>query len=194
MASSLPHGTHVLLHCCCAPCSGAVIERLLQMGVTPTLFFYNPNIHPSTEYERRKNELIRYAHTQGIPCIEAEYDPERWASIVQGHESDPERGERCSLCFGMRLQRTAQYAAANGFSVIATTLGLSRRKDREQVAAAGRWAATTVDSVSYFDYDWRKGGGSQRGDEIARNEGFYRQRYCGCRFSHQIFLTMNSPL
>ena len=179
-----PHNT-VLLHCCCAPCSCAIIERLSSENVCFSLFFYNPNIHPQDEYERRKTEIIHYASKLSIPLIDAEYDPEEWLLATQGHASDPEGGDRCSICFRCRLSKTAQYAVQYGFSHIATTLGISRHKNFQQVTDAGKFAASLAPGLTFLDINWRKGGGSARADQISKTEGFYRQNYCGCVYSSQ---------
>jgi predicted adenine nucleotide alpha hydrolase (AANH) superfamily ATPase len=170
----------VLLHCCCAPCSCAIIERLSAEGVCCSLFFYNPNIHPQDEYERRKAEVIRYASKLSIPFIDAEYDPDQWLIATQNRTADPEGGDRCSICFRLRLSKTARYAAAHGFSHIATTLGISRHKNLQQVTAAGLYAASLESGRTFLDINWRKQGGSARADQISKAEGFYRQTYCGC--------------
>ena len=173
----------ILLHSCCAPCSGAVIETLVREGVALTVFFYNPNIHPLTEYERRKAENKRFADKLGVPFVDADYDPPIWFARIKGLENAPERGERCTKCFDLRLERTALYAHENGFEAFATSLGLSRHKDQDQVNAGGHRAAARYEGLRYEDRNWRKGGGSDRGAQLAREEGFYRQKYCGCVFS-----------
>ncbi|MBQ1650822.1 MAG: epoxyqueuosine reductase QueH, partial [Paludibacteraceae bacterium] len=93
----------LLLHCCCAPCSAPILEWLLQNGHKPVLFFYNPNIHPMEEYEKRKRELTGYAEKLGIEVIDADYNHNEWLECVNGHEKDKERGARCSICFYQRL-------------------------------------------------------------------------------------------
>lgn len=173
----------VLLHSCCAPCSGPVIEMIHKSGIDLTIFFYNPNIHPLKEYEIRKNENIRFAEKLGIPFVDADYDPDRWFDGAKGHELDPERGERCTICFEMRFVATAQYAAENGFSTITSCLGISRWKDFDQVTRAGVKAASLYPGVTYWDYNWRKEGGSARMYELAKEEQFYQQQYCGCIYS-----------
>ncbi len=182
---SLPPGGErkVLLHSCCAPCSGAVIEKIHQSGVDLTIFFYNPNIHPKKEYDLRKNENIRFAEKSGIPFVDADYDAERWFAETQGHERDTERGERCTLCFEMRFVRTAQYAAQHGFKVITSCLGISRWKDFDQVTRAGVKAASLFPGVTYWAYNWRKKRGAQRMIELSKEENFYQQQYCGCVYS-----------
>jgi predicted adenine nucleotide alpha hydrolase (AANH) superfamily ATPase len=173
----------ILLHSCCAPCSGAVIEAIYRQGCDLTIFFYNPNIHPLKEYELRKSENIRYAEKLAIPFIDADYDVENWFEGAKGHEQDPERGERCSYCFEMRFVKTAEYAYNNGYSMITSCLGISRWKDFDQVTEAGKRAAARFPGITYWDYNWRKEGGSARMYEIAKEEEFYQQQYCGCIFS-----------
>ena len=173
----------MLLHSCCAPCSGSVIEDIFKQGVELTIFFYNPNIHPLKEYEIRKSENVRYAEKMGIPFVDADYDPERWYEKAKGREEDPERGERCSMCFEMRFVKTAEYASLNGFNVITSCLGISRWKDFDQVTDAGRRAAALFPGVTYWGYNWRKENGSSRMYEIAKEEKFYKQEYCGCAYS-----------
>ena len=173
----------VLLHSCCAPCSGSVIDDIHKMGVDLAIYFYNPNIHPRKEYELRKEENIRFAKKRNIPFIDADYDAERWFKKVEGHEQDPERGQRCSMCFEMRFVKTAEYAFQNGFPVITSCLGISRWKDFDQVTRAGVRAASLFPGVSYWAYNWRKDGGANRMLEIAKEERFYQQQYCGCAYS-----------
>jgi len=180
----VPHGENkVLLHSCCAPCSGSVIEDMHKGGVDLTIYFYNPNIHPRQEYDIRKEENIRYAEKLGISFVDADYDKDRWFEMMQGHENDEERGERCSMCFEMRFVRTAEYASRNGFKVITSCLGISRWKDFDQVTRSGVQAANRYPGVSYWAYNWRKDDGSQRMVKIAREEKFYQQQYCGCAYS-----------
>lgn len=175
----------VVLHCCCAPCSCAVIESILQNGMEPLLFFYNPNVHPQDEYERRKAEIVRYAAKVGVVCIEGAYDTERWHGLVKGREADPERGQRCSICFEMRLAMTAVLATEQGIPVFATTLSISRWKNFEQICLAGERVAASFPGLTYWNCNWRKNNGSQRMQEIVRQEQFYRQSYCGCCYSHK---------
>lgn len=175
--------TKVLLHSCCAPCSGSVIEDIHKAGVDLTVYFYNPNIHPREEYEIRKEENIRYAEKLGIPFIDGDYDDDRWFEEMKGHENDPERGERCSMCFEMRFVKTAKYAYENNFKVITSCLGISRWKDFDQVTGAGERAAALYPGIKYWGYNWRKQDGSQRMVKIAREEKFYQQQYCGCAYS-----------
>lgn len=173
----------VLLHSCCAPCSGELMEAMVASGIDLTIFFYNPNIHPHREYEIRKEENIRFAHQMNIPMVDADYDPPNWFSRVKGLEEEPERGGRCTLCFDMRFERTALYAHEHGFKVITSSLGISRWKNMEQVNACGLMAASHYPGMIYWTYNWRKNGGSERMYEIAKRENFYQQEYCGCAYS-----------
>ena len=153
------NGQRVLLHCCCAPCSGAVVECLVQNGIRPALFFSNSNIVPFDEYVHRRSELERYAAKFGLECIDDDYNHQEWLDFVldnkeipglagnDGTETGrgalaaaPERGPRCLKCFKFRLMRAAKYAAENGFDVLTTTLASSRWKSLEQVEEAGQWA------------------------------------------------------
>jgi predicted adenine nucleotide alpha hydrolase (AANH) superfamily ATPase len=173
----------LLLHSCCAPCSGEVMERMLAAGIDYTIYFYNPNIHPLKEYEIRKNENIRFAEKHNIPFIDGDYDRAEWFSRAKGMEQEPERGIRCTMCFDMRFERTALYAYENGFSIITSSLGISRWKNMEQINTSGVRAASHYDGLSYWTYNWRKDGGSARMIEISKREQFYQQEYCGCAYS-----------
>jgi predicted adenine nucleotide alpha hydrolase (AANH) superfamily ATPase len=173
----------VLLHSCCAPCSGEVIEAMVASGLELTIFFYNPNIHPRKEYEMRKNENIRYAEKLGIAFVDADYDVQNWFARAKGMENEPERGVRCTMCFDMRFLRTALYAYENGFKVFTSSLGISRWKNMEQINDCGTRAASHYEGVEYWTYNWRKDGGAARMYEIAKAESFYKQEYCGCVYS-----------
>lgn len=180
----LPNGAEkLLLHSCCAPCSGEVMEALLFSRIDFTIFFYNPNIHPRQEYEIRKKENLIFAEKHAIPFIDADYDKDNWFTRVQGLEWEPERGKRCTACFDMRFERTALYAYEHEFSVISSSLGISRWKDMQQINAAGQRAASRYAQLEYWTYNWRKDGGAERMYQIAKREAFYKQEYCGCVYS-----------
>ena len=183
----------VLLHTCCAPCSSAIIEALVSSGITPVIYYCNPNIYPAEEYEIRKNECTRYAQSLGLEIVDADYDHENWLEAVKGMENEPERGGRCLKCFRLRLLRTAEYARQRGIKVITTTLASSRWKSLDQINEAGFWAVDEInnnknivppdDSVIWWDQNWRKGGLQERRLQIIREYDFYNQLYCGCEFS-----------
>ena len=193
----------VLLHTCCAPCSSAIVEAMMQNGITPVIYYCNPNIYPLDEYEIRKEECTRYAKALGLEIVDADYDHENWLEAMKGMENEPERGGRCLRCFKLRLLRTAQYARKRGIKVITTTLASSRWKSLEQINEAGQWAVSkandiieTVDNLNeetiipptdcdviWWDQNWRKGGLQERRNQILKEYDFYNQLYCGCEFS-----------
>tara|TARA_S200000501_G_scaffold90401_1_gene83534 strand:- start:2609 stop:3259 length:651 start_codon:yes stop_codon:yes gene_type:complete len=180
----VPQGENqVLLHSCCAPCSGDVMAELKRSKIQYTILFYNPNIHPAKEYELRKTENKRFATKLKVPFVDLDYDKDNWFSKVKGYELEPERGYRCTLCFDMRFERSALYASENGFKVFSSTLGTSRWKNIHQINGCGTRAANRYQNLIYWTFNWRKGGGSNRMIEISKNEKFYQQEYCGCVFS-----------
>lgn len=159
------------------------MEAMLVSGIDFTIFFYNPNIHPLKEYELRKEENIRFAEKMGIPFVDADYDRDNWFERAKGMENEPERGIRCTMCFDMRFERTALYAHEHGFPVITSSLGISRWKNMQQINDCGVRAASHYPDLMYWEYNWRKGGGSSRMIEISKREEFYQQEYCGCIYS-----------
>lgn len=174
----------VLLHTCCAPCSSAIIEIMLQQGITPTVFYSNSNIFPLEEYLHRKDECTRYAQSLGLEIVDDDYGHEDWRSCAaQGLENEPERGARCLACFKYRLLRAARYASEQGYTVLTTTLASSRWKDLAQVDEAGRWACSQVENVTWWGQNWRKGGLQDRRNQLIRELNFYNQQYCGCEYS-----------
>jgi epoxyqueuosine reductase len=173
----------VLMHSCCAPCSGEVMDAIVAFGVELTLFFDNPNIHPLKEYEIRKDKNKRYAEKHNIPFIDADYDKDNWFERAKGMEDEPERGKRCTMCFDMRFERTALYAAEHDFPIITSSLGISRWKNMEQINDCGIRAAEPYQGVEYWTYNWRKQGGAARMIELSKREQFYQQEYCGCVYS-----------
>ena len=190
--------TTVLLHTCCAPCSSAIIEAMMKNGITPVIYYCNPNIYPQEEYEIRKNECTRYAQSLGLEIVDADYDHDNWLEAIRGMEDEPERGGRCLKCFKLRLLRTAEYAAGRGIKVITTTLASSRWKSLDQINEAGLWACRQAqeafemnnnqtvppdDAVIWWDRNWRKNGLQERRLQIIKEYDFYNQLYCGCEFS-----------
>ncbi len=173
----------VLLHSCCAPCSGEVMEAIHASGIEQTVLFYNPNIHPREEYDIRKDENKRFCDKLGIGFIDLDYDSDNWFERVKGLEDEPERGIRCTVCFDVRFERTALYAHENGWKLISSSLGISRWKNMEQINDCGERAAKRYPDVTYWTYNWRKEGGSSRMVELAKREQFYQQEYCGCVYS-----------
>ena len=193
-AIMIPEGcSEVLLHACCAPCSSAIVEWMLNNAVRPTIFYYNPNIWPREEYEIRKQESKRHAESLGITWIDGDYDHERWGNFVRGYggsevcgydvAAEPERGRRCEQCFTLRLTETAKMAQELGIQYFATTLASSRWKSLEQIERAGLKAEKVVTGVKFWAQNWRKGGLQERRNQLLKEYGFYNQQYCGCEFS-----------
>ena len=147
----------MLLHACCAPCSSAIVEWLVQHDIRPTIFYYNPNIFPREEYDIRKNESKRHAESLGLTWIDGDYDHEQWQKDVCGLEGEPERGQRCELCFTLRLTEAAKKAKALGIQYFTTTLASSRWKSLEQIECAGHLAEQMVEGTTFWAQNWRKG-------------------------------------
>lgn len=183
LAEGMKQGDKILLHVCCAPCSCEIIEGIIETGLDLTVFFYNPNIHPQKEYEVRKDEVLHFCAAHDIASVDADYDTDNWFARVKGLENEPERGKRCTQCFEMRMERAAFFAHENGIPFFGTSLSISRHKTQSQVHEAGHHAAALYDDVKFWDYNWRKKGGTDRGMALAKKEGFYRQNYCGCAYS-----------
>lgn len=170
----------LLLASCCAPCSVGVIERLKEQGVDFTVLFYNPNIRPQAEYERRLNENKRVCQEAGIPFVALDYEQDVWQKAVKGLENEPERGARCSVCFKLRLVRAARFAKENGFTCFSSVFGISRFKNFNQVCQAG-YEAAQEENIPYDATNWRKNGGLEFAERLGKEKNLYRQTYCGCR-------------
>jgi len=175
----------LLLHVCCAPCAGAIIEDLKEANINFTVFFYNPNIFPKKEYETRRDEVIKYCKKMKVSLIIAESDKckKQWEQCVKGLESEPERGRRCQKCTFHRLEKTMEYAKKNGFDLVATTLSFSKWKDMFLVNTCGNAVAKDIEGIDFWAKDWRKDNRNERANTISKEEGFYRQKYCGCFYS-----------
>lgn len=181
----------LLLHSCCAPCSSYVLEYLSRYFAI-TLFYFNPNIYPPQEYQERIGEqerLIREmecAGALGIP-VEfqgGEYEPEEFYRAVRGHEGDREGGERCFICYELRLRRAARAAVEGKFDYFTTTLSISPLKNAGKLNEIGERLAAEY-GVPYLMSDFKKKNGYKRSTELSAWYGLYRQDYCGCVFSRE---------
>ena len=172
----------MLLHACCAPCASYVLEYLSPY-FDLTVLFYNPNIYPAEEYERRLGEVRRLIGLMdcGISLIDDEYTPADYIARAAGLEGEPEGGLRCVECIGMRIERTATLAAGK-FDYFATTLSISPHKNAELINTLGYAAAEKYGAV-WFPADFKKRGGYARSCELCREYDIYRQNYCGCSFA-----------
>ena len=171
----------LLLHSCCAPCSSYVISYLAQ-AFNVTVFYYNPNISPREEYEKRKAEQLRLIQTLGVNFLDCEYEGEAFTLAAQGLENEPERGARCAKCFALRLQKTAQAAKDGGFPWFCTTLSVSPLKSAPLLNQIGQEMGKEY-GTNFLPSDFKKKGGYLQSIELSRAHGLYRQDYCGCAFS-----------
>lgn len=175
----------LLLHACCAPCSSAVLERLNEYFAL-SILYYNPNIDPPAEYHRREEELERFVREAGyrFPVIELPYEPSEFYEAVRGLETEPEKGARCTVCYRLRLEQTARYAAEHGFGWFCTTLSISPLKDPVRINDIGQALAAQY-GVKFLPSEFRKRDGYKRSLTLSGDYGLYRQDYCGCVFSRK---------
>ncbi|MDZ4230505.1 MAG: epoxyqueuosine reductase QueH [Dehalococcoidales bacterium] len=169
----------VVLHICCGVCAAGVVERLVSEGNQVSGFFYNPNIHPAEEYQRRLAAAQRVAQEFNFPMVEGAYMPEDWYQAADHLEAEPEGGKRCEVCYRIRLKRTFQYLTESGGDAFTTTLTVSPRKPADVVNRVG-WE---VGGDRFLIRDFKKKAGFQRATELAREWRLHRQDYCGCLYS-----------
>lgn len=170
----------ILLHICCAPCAINPFSELAEKsGYSITGFFYNPNIHPYSEMERRRRAIADYAVKKGFEVIFGEYDMENFFKNIS---ADIEAPARCHICWGMRLRRTALLAREKGFDAFTTTLLVSPYQDRKTIVRIGSELDKEY-GVKFIDSDWREG--FREAQQFARENDIYRQKYCGCVFSQK---------
>lgn len=182
LLQGLPENTRLLLHSCCAPCSSACLETLKDFFKT-TVFYYNPNIDEEKEYLKRKAEQIRFLKETGwADFLDCDHDAPAFHKIAEGLETEPERGKRCYLCYGLRLDATARAAKENGFEWFCTTLSLSPYKNADWLNELGQSAAERY-GVRFLPSDFKKRGGYVRSLELSAEYGLYRQDFCGCKYS-----------
>ncbi|MBQ1171099.1 MAG: epoxyqueuosine reductase QueH [Lachnospiraceae bacterium] len=182
-------GKKLLIHCCCAPCSSYVLEYLGNY-FSITVLYYNPNITSETEYCKRVKEqkrLIDAFNAQKkckypIDFVEGNYEPTLFFDAVKGHEKDKEGGERCGICFELRLKEAARYAAKSGYDYFTTSLTISPLKDAERLNAIGEACGKEV-HVPFLPSDFKKKNGYKRSIELSKEYDLYRQNFCGCVFS-----------
>ena len=175
----------LLLHSCCAPCSSYVLEYLSEY-FDITVFYYNPNIYPPEEYFFRESEQERFISekfSEGkIDIIKGEYSPDEFYECIKGLEKVKEGGERCFKCYALRLEKTAELAAENGFDYFTTTLSISPYKNSEKLNEISEMLSLKY-NVKALPSDFKKKNGFKRSVELSDEYGMYRQNYCGCVFS-----------
>lgn len=173
----------LLLHSCCGPCSSYVID-ILSKYFDITILYYNPNIYPLDEYKKRFEDQVKIANclNKDIKVIDYKYDPNVYYDYVKGHEKDKEGGERCHLCYRLRLEETAKYAKENGFDYFTTTLSVSPYKNSKVLNEIGEELEKKY-GVNYLYSDFKKREGYKKSIELSKKYDLYRQDYCGCVFS-----------
>ena len=175
----------LFLHSCCAPCSSYVLEYLSQY-FSITDFYYNPNISPADEYEKRTKELRRLIHempfVHPVEFLEGAYEPQRFYDAIKGLEEVHEGGERCFICYRLRMEESARLAAEGGYDYFTTTLSISPLKNAQKINEIGEELARKY-GVCHLPSDFKKRNGYRRSVELSAEYGLYRQDYCGCVFS-----------
>ena len=185
LITALEGAPRLLLHACCAPCSSYCLEYLSQY-FSITVLYYNPNISPAEEFRKRAEELKRLVSempTKNPVSLEIdEYEPHEFLDAVKGLENEPEGGKRCFVCYRLRLERAAKYAAEHGFDYFCSTLSISPLKSAQKLNEIGG-ELSEIYKVQTLPNDFKKKGGYLRSIELSREYGLYRQNYCGCVFS-----------
>ena len=177
----------LFLHSCCAPCSSYVLEYLSKYFYI-TVFYYNPNISPREEYEKRVDEVCclikKMQFVNPVEFVEGRYEPEKFYEMAKGLEDSPEGHERCFKCYRMRLEEAARLAKEGGFDYFTTTLSISPLKNAGKINEIGEELAG-IYQVSHLPSDFKKKNGYKRSVELSHEYGLYRQNYCGCVFSRR---------
>jgi predicted adenine nucleotide alpha hydrolase (AANH) superfamily ATPase len=171
----------MLLHVCCGPCSTYVIDKL-SPEYDLTCFYYNPNIYPKKEYLRRMREFRSFANKMGIGFAAGDYEFDEWFSLTHELKDEKEGGERCDVCYKIRLEKTAEYAAEHDFKHFATTLSVSPRKKADVINRLGSEIADRQ-NLDFLEADFKKEDGFKRSVEMSKSESMFRQDYCGCFYS-----------
>lgn len=171
----------LLLHSCCGPCSTHVIE-VLKNQYDLTIFYFNPNIYPFEEYKKRLEEQKRYAKLVNIKVIDGDYDEQNFLKLAKGHELDKEGGDRCSICFEIRISQTAKKAKELGFDLFATTLSVSPYKNTNLINEIGK-KVSQQEGIDFLEENFKKKDGYLDSIRLSKKYNLYRQNYCGCRFS-----------
>jgi predicted adenine nucleotide alpha hydrolase (AANH) superfamily ATPase len=171
----------ILAHLCCAP-DALYVVQLLRETYKVGGYFYNPNIHPESEYKLRLKETEKIAKILNFKLIEGDYDSENWFRMIKGFEEEPEKGRRCDICYAMRLDRTARKAKEEGYDLFSTTLTISPWKKAHKINQIGRMLGKKY-KIKFLEADFKKKDGFKKSVKLSKKFGLYRQNYCGCTFS-----------
>ena len=180
LPSGYKKGAKLLLHSCCAPCSTACLEALKDY-FDITVFYYNPNITEEQEYQKRKNEQIKLLNILSIPFIEGEYITKDFFDGAKEFALEKEGGKRCEFCIKLRLEKTADFARANGYEYFCSTLSVSPHKNSAYINLVGQ--ALSTDNCLYLQNNFKKNNGFLRSIQLSNEYNLYRQNYCGCVYS-----------
>ena len=175
--SSFGYKPKLLLHCCCAPCSSAVIEKLKEY-FDITYLYFNPNIFPENEYVLRREQFEKL----GVKVIDIGYEHNKFLDLVKGMENESEGGRRCNVCIAMRMDKAFEYAKSHNYDIVTTTLSISPHKNAEFINLTGENLEKKY-KMKYLHADFKKENGFLRSTQIAKQVNMYRQNYCGCEFS-----------
>jgi len=169
----------IVLHVCCGVCAAGVVEKLTSEGNQILGLFYNPNIHPLAEYEKRLKAAYKVAKELDFPLEAPPYTPEVWFEETSTLENEPEGGKRCEVCFRLRLKETYRYLEKHGFEYFTTTLTVSPHKSADVINRVGQ----DIGGDRFLVRDFKKQAGFQRAIELTKKWALYRQNYCGCLYS-----------
>lgn len=175
-------GKTIVLHACCAICSGYPISYLQDMGYQVCVYFYNPNIYPTEEYQKRLEAERTLCEHLGCELFEGEYNPQVYYNFVKGYENEPEKGLRCDKCFELRLRKTAEYAKSIGIDKFTTSIVISPHKNFLKLTSIGERIAKET-GIEYLAVDFKKKDGFLKTNKISKELNLYRQHYCGCKFA-----------
>lgn len=176
------HDNRIILHACCAICSGYPVSMLKDAGYTVSVYFYNPNIYPDTEYQKRLEAEKTLCSHFGVELIEGKYNPEEYYSFVKGLETEPEKGARCDKCFELRLRKTAELCKQLNIKTFTTSIVISPHKNFQKLSTIGQAIAKEY-NLNYLDIDFKKKDGFLKTNKISKELNLYRQNYCGCKFA-----------
>lgn len=180
--NNLEYKPKILLHSCCAPCSSYVIDYLNNY-FDITILYYNPNISPIEEYEKRKQEEIKFIKNyKNVKFLDCDYDNNLYNKLIKGLENEPERGKRCNVCFELRLEKTAILAKENNYEYFGTTLTVSPYKNAQIINKIGE-KIQEKHKIKWLYSDFKKNDGYKKSIELSKKYNLYRQDYCGCIYS-----------
>ena len=183
--NNLKNKKKLLLHSCCAPCSSHVITFLTKY-FDITILYYNPNISPKSEYDKRKEEQIRLINeidkVNELNIIDCDYDNDKYEELIKGYEDCPERGDRCTICFNLRLDYTARMAKMLGYDYFCSTLSVSPYKNSKLINEIGKQMEDKY-NIKWLYSDFKKEDGYKHSIELSHKYNLYRQNYCGCKYS-----------